>query len=188
MAIVVGAVWCASLPQLATAQTSVAIIDMGVVFENHAAFQAQLERLRQEAAALKQQVAQEQQRLQARLEQVSAMYAPDSAEFLQAEKDLRTQDTNLMVDARAKVRQLTTEEARIHFETYQEVCKYIEAYCTKNNIRLVMRYAGGQMSLDDPESIMHQVNGAVVYHRPDRDITNAIVQIMKETKQGVGGK
>lgn len=186
-AIAIGAFFLVALSSSIHAQTNVAIIDLGVVFENHSGFQSQLERLRQEATSLQQAVAQERQNLQFKMEQLSAMYAPESAEFKQAEKDLMVQDANITVEARSKVRQLTTEEARIHYQTYQEVSRYVEDYCSKNNIRLVMRYAGGQMSLDDPESIMHQINGAVVFHRQDRDITQVIVQSMKSAKTGVGG-
>jgi Skp family chaperone for outer membrane proteins len=182
------AAWGVLLPQAAMAQTSVAIVDLGVVFEKHAEFQNQLKLLRQEAEGLQKDVMQKRQELQVKMEETSGLYNPNSPEFKQREKDLALQAAQLDLDAREKVRELTIREANIHYNTYNEVTKYIEEYCTKKEIRLVMRYTGGEMKPSDPDSIMQQINGAVVFYRPEKDITNAIVQSMAATKSGVSGQ
>ncbi len=176
------------LPQAATAQTNVAIVDLGVVFEKHAAFQDELKTLRQEAEGLQKDVMQKRQELQVKMEETTSLYTSTSPEYKQREKDLALQAAQLDLDAREKVRELTVREANIHYNTYNEVSRYIEEYCVKNDIRLVMRYTGGQMNVDDPDSIMQQINGAVVFYRPEKDITNAIVKVMAATKGGVAGQ
>lgn len=168
------------------AQTRVAIVDIGVVFDNHPNFKQELQNLRTEAENLQVSVNQQRQQLAKDSEALGLRFNPGSDSYKQYEKELALSVAKLDVDARDKMRELMTREAHVHYDTYAEVNSYIEQYCQNNGIRLVLRYSGGEMTPDNPDSIMQQINGAVVYFRPEKNITEQIVALMLQAKSGAG--
>ncbi len=158
----------------ATAQTRVAIVDIGEVFKGHPVFSQKLESLKQEAEQFKATSLQLQQSLMQKAE-VLKQYTPGSSEFKQAEASLAQESAAMEVDQRDKMRQLMQQEAGLHFDTYAEVNKLIEGYCDQHGIQLVLRFNSEQMDPKNPGSIMQKVNGSVIYHDQDKDITSKII-------------
>ena len=75
------------------------------------------------------------------------------------------------------MRRLMQREAQLHFETYEEVKQIISTYCQQQGIQLVLRFNSDQVdSISNSQAIMQMVNGNVVYHRNQKDITPAIIQ------------
>lgn len=171
----------------ASAQTNVAIVDIGVLFEKHGTFQQQLQLLRQEADELQKSVTANRQKLQQDAEAISLTFSPDQPEYKKREKEIALKAAQLDIDARDKMQELMTREAHIHYDTYNEVNRYVDDFCRQREVQLVLRYTGGEMNPADPDSIMQQINSAVVFHRAEKDITNQVVQLMLSAKSGVGG-
>lgn len=100
----------------------------------------------------------------------------DSPEYREKEAELAKESATLEVSQRAKMRELLTEEARLHFDTYVEVTNFISQYCQENGYQLVLRFNSEKMDPKDPQSIMQRVNGSVIYHNTANDITNVVTQ------------
>lgn len=164
------------------AQTSVALLDMAVVFENHPAFKSRLAQLKQDADGLQTAVLQQRQALVKEQENLRLLYQPGSAEFKEKEKELALKVTQLEIDSNDKMRDLMIQEARLHYEIYSEVNRLVDEYCNQFDIRLVLRFNSAAVQPDKPESVMQQVNGAIVYYNPSRDITAAIVQRVAQVR------
>lgn len=158
----------------AFAQTNVAIVDVGAVFKGHPAFSQQLDALRQEAESFKANSIQLQQQLAQKAE-ILKQYTPGSAEFKAAETKLATESAALEVEQRNKMRGLMQSEAKLHYDTLAEVNQLISDYCDQRQIQMVLRFNGEPMNADNPRSIMQRVNGSIIYHRPDKDITPQII-------------
>ncbi len=168
------------------AQTSVALVDLAVVFENHPVFKARLAQLKQEADGLQATVLQQRQALVKEQENLRLLYQPGSKEFKEKEKELAVKATQLDVDSNDRMRELMIQEAQLHYSVYTEVNRLVEEYCTQFDIRLVLRFNSAAVQPEKPESVMQQVNGAVVYHNPARDITAAIVQRVAQVRGAAG--
>jgi|694.fasta_scaffold94275_1 Skp family chaperone for outer membrane proteins len=164
------------------AQTSVALLDMAVVFENHPAFKSRLAQLKQDADGLQTAVLQQRQALIKEQENLRLLYQPGSQEFKDKEKELALKVTQLEIDSNDKMRDLMVQEAKLHFEIYSEVNRLVDEYCNQFDIRLVLRFNSATVQPDKPESVMQQVNGAIVYYNPNRDITAAIVQRVAQVR------
>jgi len=164
------------------AQTSVALLDMAVVFENHPAFKSRLAQLKQDADGLQTAVLQQRQALIKEQENLRLLYQPGSQEFKDKEKELALKVTQLEIDSNDKMRDLMVQEAKLHFEIYSEVIRLVDEYCNQFDIRLVLRFNSAAVQPDKPESVMQQVNGAIVYYNPNRDITAAIVQRVAQVR------
>lgn len=164
------------------AQTSVALLDMAVVFENHPAFKSRLAQLKQDADGLQTTVLQQRQALIKEQENLRLLYQPGSQEFKDKEKELALKVTQLEIDSNDKMRDLMVQEAKLHFEIYSEVNRLVDEYCNQFDIRLVLRFNSAAVQPDKPESVMQHVNGAIVYYNPNRDITAAIVQRVAQVR------
>jgi Skp family chaperone for outer membrane proteins len=164
------------------AQTPVALLDMAVVFENHPAFKSRLAQLKQDADGLQTAVLQQRQALIKEQENLRLLYQAGSQEFKDKEKELALKVTQLEIDSNDKMRDLMVQEAKLHFEIYSEVNRVVDEYCNQFDIRLVLRFSSATVRPDKPESVMQQVNGAIVYYNPNRDITAAIVQRVAQVR------
>lgn len=157
-----------------SAQTKVAIVDVGLIFKSHPQFSQKLAALKQEADQFQQGALQAQQQLMKKAELLK-QYTPDSAEFKNAETQLAQEQVAMEVEQRDKMRALMKREAKLHYDTYAEVHGLVGQLCESQGIQLVLRYNSEEMNPKNPGSVMQRVNGSVVFHNPGNDITNLIV-------------
>jgi hypothetical protein len=141
-----------------------------------------LAQLKQDADGLQTAVLQQRQALIKEQENLRLLYQPGSQDFKDKEKELALKVTQLEIDSNDKMRDLMVQEAKLHFEIYSEVNRLVDEYCNQFDIRLVLRFNSATIQPDKPESVMQQVNGAIVYYNPNRDITAAIVQRVAQVR------
>ena len=164
-----------SVASLASAQSNVAIVDVGKVFKAHPTFPGALERLKGEADQFKANSIQLQQQMVAKSEKLQ-MFTPGTEDYKNAETSLAQELAALEVEQRGKMRALMVREAQLHFETYQEVKSVINKFSEAKNIRLVLRHSELELDPSNPNSVMAGVNNNIVYSAPGRDITNEIIR------------
>lgn len=171
----------------AIAQTNVALVDVGKIFKSHPVFGQQLEALRQEAEQFKVETRQMQQAL---MQEASVLknYEQDSAEFKAEESRLAQKSAAREVQQRSVMRDLMKKEAQLHFDTYNEIKQVIADYAQQSGIRMVMRYNSMPLDPSVPASIMQKVNGSIVFHTNQKDITDEILsQIVRMKAASRGG-
>ncbi len=166
--------------QAVLGQASVVICDINQVFEKHPQFTAELAQLKTDAEALQATVTQQRQQLAAQAEQLSLAYRVGTTEYSDAEKSLAMESAKVELEARDRMRELTRREARLHYDIYQQVTGVITRYSQETGTPLVLRFNAAPMVEGDPDSIMQQVNAAVVWHRPDRNVTTEILKRMAQ--------
>ena len=169
------------LTSSAHAQTNVALVDVGMIFKSHPVFGQQLEQLRSEAEQFKAQTQQLQQSLIKEAQGLS-QYEPTSPEFKAEETRLAQKSAATEVEQRNRMRDLMKKEAKLHFDTYNEIKAVISEYAIKQGIRMVMRYNSQPLDPNVPASIMQKVNGSIVFHTNQKDITEEIVGQIARTQ------
>lgn len=157
------------------AQTRVAIVDIGQIFKGHPQFSKQLEMLKGQADQFKAASIAAQQTLVVQAEELKG-YRPDSPEYQALESKLAQESAAMEVQQRNKMRDLMLVEAKLHYDTYQQVNGLVEQYCDAQQIQLVLRYNNEQMDPKNPASVMQRVNSSVIFHNPNNDITQAIIR------------
>lgn len=168
-----------ALPQSAQAQTRVALIDIGKVFKSHSSFNQQLEALKQEADQFKAESENVRRQLMIRAEELNA-YKAGSEKYRSLETELAQEAASMEVEQRNRLREMVTREAELHFATYQQVSAAIDSYCQQRGIQLILRFNSDPMDPAEPNSIMNKVNGSVVYHAAGKDITDDIIQRVRQ--------
>jgi Skp family chaperone for outer membrane proteins len=156
---------------------SVAIIDVAAVFKAHQTFTQQLDAIRNQAEALRTNSMQVQQEF-ARKAEVLKQYDPASQQFRDTEAALAKEAALLDMNQKDQIRQLMQAEAKLHYDTYQQVNQLIASFCDNQGITLVLRYANDSLDEANPESIMLKVNSSIIYHQPGRDITSQIIAML----------
>ncbi|MEL7496811.1 MAG: OmpH family outer membrane protein [Planctomycetota bacterium] len=162
------------LNQSAMAQTKVAIVDIGKVFKNHPVFSQQLESLKQQADQFKSASIKAQQDLVVKAEGLKRFKA-GTPDYIAAEAKLAQESAAMEVEQRNKMRDMMLSEAKLHYDTYQQVAQLIDQYCDTQQIQLVLRYNSEAMDANNPSSVMLRVNSSVIYHNPNNDITDLII-------------
>ena len=165
---------CIVFNNAASAQTKVAIVDVGAIFKQHTSFAAALEALKNQADGFKAEALEAQQSLAQRAKVLQTLL-PDSDDFRAKQTELAQKAAALQVEQNGVMQKLMEKEAMLHHETYQQVNELISKYCDARGIQLVLRYSNQEMDLAKPGSVMQRVNSSVVYHNPNYDITQAIV-------------
>lgn len=163
----------------AVAQTKVVLIDVGLIFKSHPQFSTELNALKAEADNFKVKSQQDGQALAAKKEKLRA-FIPGTEDFKNLEKKLAQEQAAFSVEQNSILRELMNREAKLHYDTYQQVTKVIGEYCKSRNIQLVLRYNSEKMDPSLPNSIMEKVNGNVVYYLPQKDVTAEILQQIKQ--------
>ena len=158
-----------------SAQTNVALCDVGLIFKSHPVFSSELAQLKQQADQFRQETTQLEQQLMQKAE-VLRQYEVGSVEFNNAETKLAQEKASMEVQQRDKMRKLMQQEAELHFQTYEQVKQVISTYCQEQGIQLVLRYNSEQEQATSPQEIMQLVNGSVIYHQNRKDITSNIIQ------------
>jgi Skp family chaperone for outer membrane proteins len=169
------------LTQSAAAQGSIALVDVGKVLKNHPVFDQQLQSLRAEAEQFKAQTQAIQQQLQQEAQSLRGL-DPASDQFKSEESRLAQKSAAKEVEQRNAMRELVKREARLHYDTYQEVQGVIADYCSRKGIPMAMRFNSIEMDKNKPAVIMQKVNGAVVFHNRQWDITNDIMTQIVQMK------
>ncbi|MDB4778125.1 OmpH family outer membrane protein [bacterium] len=165
---------------IASAQSNVALVDIGKVFEAHPQFTQQLQQLKVEAEQFKSQSVQLREQMAAKAERLK-MLTPGSEEFKQGETALAEELARLEVEKRDAMRKLMQREAQLHYDTYQQVKQIVNQYCNNQGVRLVLRHSEQELDVDNPESVMRYIGNNVVYHAPGRDITAGVIQMVNGT-------
>ncbi len=166
----------------ATAQTKVALVDIGLIFKSHPHFSASLAELRSKAEQFKAESQQLQQQLMRKAEGLS-QYEKESEMYRDQEALLAKESATMEVDQRSKMRELLKQEAQLHFDTYVEIADYVSKFCEEYGIQLVLRFNSEEMNIKDPRTVMSQVNGGVIYHSRSTDITKEIIKRIAQTQR-----
>ncbi len=160
---------------------NVALIDISYVFKNHTVFTQRTEEIKQEVKDYEAQM-NEQRKVLTDKRAGLQNFKVGSPDYEKLEADIANQIAQLEVAANQKRRDILEREAKIYFETYQEVQSSIAAFCTKHGIGLVLRYDSEPIDAADRASVLRGVNRAVVYQ--DRiDITREILAAVNTPRQ-----
>lgn len=176
------ALFCAVSAPVAHAQSNVAVLDMGVVFDAHPQFRDKVNALKAEVQSFDEQQKAERDSL---VEMAKVLRSGDanSVDYRQRESELASRSANLEVQKRLKSKEFAQKEAAIYYAVYVDVSNKVQQYCNQNGIPMVVHFNSKQMNEKDPASILSRMNSNVIYHRPQANITQAIVQMCGGTAQ-----
>ena len=149
----------------------VAILDVAKVFKDNASFDAKVKAIKAEADKLKLQITAEQDRIKAEVMKLRGMEAGPQRN--QMEADLEQQHTRLRTTTRQNESELLNREARVYFDTYNEMQAVVEGMAKEYGLSLVLRFDSESIDPNNRNEVIKGVNRAVVFHR-QLDLTTLV--------------
>ena len=157
--------------------TNVAVIDIGQVFDQHPQFQTQMQNLKKQVEDLDAFLRSEQQRMVKMRDDLQS-YAPGSPNYKAKEEEMAHLQSDLQVKMALQRKEFVEKEARVYFDTYNEVYQLVSEVSDRNGIGLVLRFNSEEMKPEDRGSVLNGVNKAVVFQR-NLNITKFVVEELK---------
>lgn len=175
---IVAAICLSTVPSQAQAPrpsgTSVAVIDLGEVFNEHPRLKAQLEEIKKQIEGFEGFVRQEQQRIEAMAETLKTL-KPGTPDYASREKDFASAQADIQVQVRQKSREFLEHESQIRYQAYQDIQQHVASFCQQFGIQLVIRYSRQDIDPAKPQDVQAGLNRPIVYQN-SLDITDHIIQ------------
>lgn len=177
-AVSVAAPASAQQPQASPAGVNVALIDISHVFKNHEGFKQKTEAIKQEIKDFETQMNEQRKVVNQKRAKLNDFQA-GSAEYQKLEAELAQEIANQNVSAELKKKEIFEREAKIYYETYQEIVQAVEAFARHHNIGLVLRYDSEEIDPNDRSSVLRGVNRQIVY-QDQINISNEILHMLNQ--------
>jgi Skp family chaperone for outer membrane proteins len=165
----------AAAPAVRPASTPpVVVIDISEVFKQHASFNQQLNALKEEIKTLDAYYQAEQKKIVGQRDKLSSFNA-GSPEYKRLEEEIARMASDLQVEMALKQKNVAEQEAKVYFNTYNQIYKQVEIFADSYGIGLVLRHNNVQMDPQKRDTVLQGVNRAIVFQR-NLDITEEVIK------------
>jgi outer membrane protein len=166
----------AAAPAAAT-PVKIGLVDMARVFKEYNKFEDMRASLKAEmeiALAEAKRIAAEAEKVKEELK----LLKPGSPEHIKREADLAQLSSDF--ETKRKVANLTYQrkEAEIFQDIYIDSVGVIKLYAEHFKFSMVMRFNSAELDKTNPSSLANGLNKLVIYHRPQDDITDAVIDYL----------
>lgn len=163
-----------------SAPHKIALIDMAHVFKNYTKFEALREGLKTEIAASEAKIKGDIEALTA-LKSKLDMMTESSPGYAQAESELASKAAEIDASRKVMQRDFLRKESQIYKQVYIEVSGAVKMYAEYYKYTLVLRFNRNQLQEDDaPNAVINSMNKQVVWHEPENDITDAVLDYLNK--------
>jgi len=174
----------------ASAQTSagnIAVIDIPVIFKNHTLFKKQMDDLKAQVQAAEATLGKDREQLQGMVKELQN-YKSGTPEYKALEEKLAKLQANLQVKVGMQKKDFMEREARIYFNTYNQITETVSTFAQRHSITLVLRYNSNPIDPQNRQSVLEGVQRPVIY-QSQIDITYDILRVLNNgvaTSGGIG--
>lgn len=162
--------------------TPIVVLDLSKVFDSHPRFKSRIDQIKASVKAEEGKIQQEGEQLKAQVQQLQVLEA-GTPDFKQLESNVARTQARLQADMQLKRKGFLEEEAKVYFETYQEVQAEVKAFAENNRIGIVLRYSSEEIDQANRQSVLQGINQPIVYNQNSLDITGYIVTRVSRASQ-----
>lgn len=156
----------------------VGLIDMAHIFKNYEKFKAETQGLQgaaEQAEAKAQAMVTEMKNVQGQMQGLT----PGSADYNAKEATLIGLQTKLQTFQQVERRDIVRKQAEVYKKIYVEVQSAVSMYAKHYEYTLIMRFNREELeAAGDPQKIIQGMNRQVVWHRPQDDLTDPILNYL----------
>ena len=162
-------------PASPTSATRVAVLDVARVFKSHNGFTNRIEALKNEVKGFEEQVNRQQRSLVDQAKQLNKQYKPGTPDYQRVEGDLAKKESELRVRMQLKRKEVYQTEAKLYYETYQQIRSTVARIAEQNQVGLVLRYDSEPLDPSDRGKVQSGVNRFVVWQNRI-DLTDMVIR------------
>lgn len=163
----------------------VAVLDVAKVFKENRDFESRMQTIKATANQMKASIQQKQEAIKqeaAGLQQYE-VGSPDRNQF---ESELVQKQAKLRAEAGQAEVDLLNKEARIYYETYQQMQSILSSLSNEYGISLVLRHDSEPIDSGNRNDVVKGVNRAIVYQQ-GLDLTKLVIEKMSTNVASAGG-
>ncbi|GDX94513.1 hypothetical protein LBMAG47_01760 [Planctomycetia bacterium] len=183
-AVVAGAPAPVAVPRPAAAPagaapTQVVVLDVGYIFKNHAGFNAEMAKIKDDVMTVENRLKQEQERIRGMMEQLK-IFQPGTPEYRKLEGDVAKAQGDFQVKAQLEKKDFLEREAKVYHRVYGEVEQAVSTFAKSNRIAVVLRFDGEAVDPKEADrgKIMAHLSRPIVYHDGLVDITPDVLRML----------
>ena len=155
----------------------VAVIDVAQVMKQHPIFMQRQAILKTEIDKAEAQFLERQERIEGQRKNLEASpHKPGTPEYQASFDQISNAMADFERDARTMQRRFALENAKIMYETYQDIKATISQYATVRGIAQVTDYREFTPDPADPTSVAEDMDQRLVWFNPSLNITRAIIE------------
>lgn len=161
------------------APVHVAVLDVGYVFKNHAGFNAELAKIKEDVMTVENKLKQEQERIKGMFDQLKS-YQPGTPEYRKLEGDVAKAQGEFQVKAQLDKKDFLDREAKVYRRVYGDIERVVRDFAAANRIAVVHRFDGEAVEPQetDRNRIMAYLSRPIIYHDAAVDITPDILRAL----------
>ncbi len=163
---------------------NIAVVDVSIVFKEHARFKAMMDRMKKEVDAVEADLKVEYTRLKALDEEIKQLN-PNSPEYKTKFTAATEAQSKFQVKTQLQKKDFLERESKIYYQVYRELDDAVRVFATKHNIHLVLRYASEPVNSEDRNDILRGINKPIVYVDPALDITRLVLNDLNRSAAGL---
>jgi Skp family chaperone for outer membrane proteins len=155
----------------------IGLVDMARVFKEYNKFEDMRASLKAEmevALAEAKKIAADAEKVKEELK----LLKPGSAEFIKRETDLAQLSSDFETKRKVANVQYQRKEAEIFQDIYVDSVGVVKLYAEHFKFSMVMRFNSAELDKTNPSSLANGLNKLVIYHRPQDDITDAVIDYL----------
>ncbi|MDA1162019.1 MAG: OmpH family outer membrane protein [Planctomycetota bacterium] len=174
---VMGQAQTTAAPAAAAIPVKIGLVDMAEVFKKYNKFEDMRAALKAEmeiALAEAKKIAADAEKVKEELK----LLKQGTPEYIKRESDLAQLSSDF--EAKRKLANLNYQrkEADIFQSIYVDATAVVKLYAEHFKFTMVMRFNSAELDKADPTSVVNGLNKLVIYHRPQDDITEAVIDYL----------
>jgi Skp family chaperone for outer membrane proteins len=162
--------------------TSIAVVDMEHVLDNHPSFTGQMEAMKGEFQKTMEDFEKRRKELAAEFQQLNSTLSADSPEFKQKEEAIVSRESKMRLEAVNKQKEFDERQAKLMLETYNQIVGGVAGAAQYYKYDMVVRYnrkQANQMSPKKPQTVIYGADREVIYFNPSHDLTDVVIAMLK---------
>jgi Skp family chaperone for outer membrane proteins len=156
-------------------RSPIAVIDISRIFKEYPRFRAMLDEMKKDVDAAEAALRREGEELQNLAKQMK-QYGAGTPDYRRIEETISSRSIQLQTEKSRQQRAFMDREAKIYFDVYSQIENEVAYFAQRYGFEMVLRF--NDVEMDNPgdrQKILQAVNKAVVYHHPQLDITQPIL-------------
>ena len=162
----------------------VAVLDVAKVFKQNRSFESRMQSIKATADQLKGQIQQKQEAIKQEALGLKD-FEVGSPERNQMEGALEQKQAGLRTEARQAEMDLLSKEAKVYYETYQQMQTVLKSLSAQHGISLVLRFDSEEVDPTNRGEVIKGVNRAIVYQEK-LDLTTMVIGQMSSDTADAG--
>lgn len=174
---VMGQTQPAASASAAAGPVKIGLVDMARVFKEYNKFEDMRASLKAEmevALAQAKKIAADAEKVKEELK----LLKQGSADYIKRESDLAQLSSDFETKRKLANVQYQRKEAEIFQDIYVDAVGVIKLYAEHFKYSMVMRFNSAELDKTNPSSLANGLNKLVIYHRPQDDITDAVIDYL----------